>query len=460
MTAALDATVFANRFGLGATPTELAELGNNAREVLAKQLQGPPPLLAGDLPGSQQIIIGSLALRDKPAQPEGGVVAVAMRLGQYARPIYVAEAQARFAAAVDSPSSLLERLTHFWGNHFAVSVDKLAVLGLAGAFEREAIRPHILGKFDELLLAVERHPAMLLYLDNQQSVGPHSPAIEQLRRRTGRAAPGLNENLGREILELHTLGVAGGYSQQDVTTLSAMITGWSLGGAPGRLGAAGEPGVFVFREALHEPGPKTLLGKVYREEGQRQGEQALRDLARQPATAWHLARKLAQHFIADEPPAAVVDSVARAYLDHDTDLRATYTALFARPEAWEPSLRKFKTPADYLHSAWRALQLPAQRRPAAQGLLQQLGQRTYQPGSPAGWPDRSGDWDSASALLKRVELANATGQQWGSRINAQTLAEAVLGASLSTATRSAIARAQDAAQALTLLLAAPEFMRR
>ncbi len=459
MTAALDATVLVNRFGLGATPTELATVGSQAREVLSTQLQGPPPLLAGDLPGSQQIIVGSLALRAKPAQAEGGVVPIAMRLGQYARPIYVAEVQARFAAAIDSPCSLLERLTHFWSNHFAVSVDKLAVLGLAGAFEREAIRPHVLGRFDELLLAVERHPAMLLYLDNQQSVGPHSALAEQVRSRGRRAAPGLNENLGREILELHTLGVAGGYTQQDVTTLSAMITGWSIGGEPGPL-RSGEPGLFVFREALHEPGPKTLLGKAYGQDGQSQGEQALRDLARRPATAWHLARKLAQHFIGDEPPAVVVDTVARAYLDNDTDLRATYAALFARPEAWEPALRKFKTPADYLHSAWRALQLPAQRRPAAQQLMQQLGQRTYQPGSPAGWPDRSGDWDSASALLKRVELANATGHQWGNRIDTPALADAVLGASLSAATRSAIARAQDAAQALTLLLAAPEFMRR
>ena len=458
MTTASDATVFANRFGLGATPTEMATIGSGAREMLVAQLAGPPPLLAGELPSSQQVIKQTLALRAQRDRG-AGVAAGAMRLAQYARPVYVAEVQARFAQAVESPRSFLERLTQFWSNHFAVSVDKLVVLPLAGAFEREAIRPYVLGRFDELLLAVERHPAMLLYLDNWQSVGPHSAASEQVRRRGRRAPPGLNENLGREILELHTLGVDGGYTQQDVTTLAAMITGWSIGGERGPF-RAGEPGLFAFHETLHEPGAKTLRGKVYRQDGQSQGEQALRDLARQPATAWHLARKLTRHFVADEPPASLVDQVARAYLDHDTDLRAAYKALFDHPEAWNPALRKFKTPSDYLHSAWRALQLPERQRPAAQAMLQQMGQRTFQPGSPAGWPDGSGDWDSASALLKRVELANATGHQWGDRIDAQALAVATLGSSLSALTRSAVARAQDTAQALTLLLAAPEFMRR
>jgi uncharacterized protein (DUF1800 family) len=325
--------------------------------------------------------------------------------------------------------------------------------------EREAIRPNVLGSFSDLLLAVERHPAMLLYLDNHISIGPNSQAARVVARRANGREVGLNENLGREILELHTLGVDGGYTQLDVTRFAGMLTGWSIGGDAGRL-RGGEPGKFYFRDAFHEPGAKSLLGKSYGESGQNQAERALRDLALHPRTAQHLAGKLARHFVADEPPAELIDALAHAYLKSHGDLPTVYRALLDSPQAWAQPLPKFKTPSDYIYSAYRALSLPVQTD--KRGLLpfELLGQRNFQPGSPAGWPDRSVDWDGSSALLKRLEWADALAQRVGSRVNAVEIADASLGSTLRSATRTSLLRAQDGAQALTLLLASPEFMRR
>ncbi len=463
MTANIEAAIAANRFGLGARPGELAGLAGGAREALVAQLRQAPLLDAAALRSSADVLAEAIALRaerrkagddDATAQ-----VQVALKLRQVYRPIYIDEALARFRAGVASERSFVERLVQFWSNHFAVSIDKVAVEGLAGALEREAIRPNVLGNFTDLLLAAERHPAMLLYLDNHISIGPNSRAARFVARRGNGRAVGLNENLGREILELHTLGVDGGYTQADVTSFAAMITGWSIGGDAGRL-RGGEPGKFYFREAFHEPGSQSLLGRRYGEDGYAQGERALRDLAVHPRTAHHLATKLARHFIADEPSEAVVEAIARAFLDSHGDLPTTYRALLTRPEAWLTPLAKFKTPSDFIYSTFRALSLPVDD--ARRGLLpfELLGQRTFQPGSPAGWPDRSVDWDGSSALLKRLEWADALGQRLGSRVSALQVADAALGETLATATRSSLGRAQDGAQALTLLLASPEFMRR
>jgi uncharacterized protein (DUF1800 family) len=322
--------------------------------------------------------------------------------------------------------------------------------------EREAIRPHVLGRFSDLLLAAEQHPAMLLYLDNQQSIGPNSAAA-RLANRRGKDI-GLNENLGREILELHTLGV-GAYTQADVRALATLITGWSIGGNTGRL-RGGEPGAFFFREALHEPGDVTLLGKRYPAGGVDQGADALRDLAVNPHTARHLATKLVRHFVADDPPVAAVDRVTAAYLQSGGDLPSTYRALLDAPESWQSPLAKFKTPADYIHSSWRALSLPVGTTVRDLRVFEELGQRSFQPGSPAGWADRSADWDGSAALMKRLEWAQGMGQKLGTQSDAQALAAAALGASLTASTQRAIARAADGAQALTLLLCSPEFMRR
>jgi uncharacterized protein (DUF1800 family) len=490
--------IAANRFGLGARPGELGNIGADARGWLIAQLKGAPPVLQDSgLRTSDSVLVETMDLRrqqrERPAarrpasaapdpanaamepsdratstQPADASARNAdaqavLKLPQLYRPIYINEAASRLRHAVATDRPFIERLTQFWTNHFAVSIDKIAVLGLAGSFEREAIRPNVLGNFADLLLAAERHPAMLLYLDNHLSIGPNSRAAQAAKRRKNGREVGINENLAREILELHTLGVNGGYTQQDVTTFAQVLTGWSIGGnlAKGLLRASdGEPGKFTFRASLHEPGTKSLLGKRYAESDESQGEAVLRDVAMKPATAKFVATKLARHFIADDPPAGAVDQLAKSFTKNRGDLPAVYRTLVELQDAWAQPLAKYKTPSDYIVSTYRALQLPVDTSRRGLASFDLLGQRTYSPGSPAGWPDRGADWDGASALMKRIEWADAIGQRVGAQHDAADLAPQLLGATLSGETRAAIARAASGAQALTLMLTAPEFLRR
>jgi uncharacterized protein (DUF1800 family) len=472
----LSAAIAANRFGLGARPGELEVIERDARAWLSKQLAGRPPRLTdAALEPSSRILRQALELRRELAdarreRKQGAAseetIAAALKLRNIYAPAYLEEIYARLSHAVTTDRPFLERLTQFWTNHFAVSVDKIAVLGLAGAMEREAIRPRVLGRFSELLIAVEQHPAMILYLDNQASMGPHSRAAQLLARRGGGARKAdINENLAREILELHTLGVNGGYSEDDVTTFAQALSGWSIGGEPqgrrlARLADGGTPGEFHFREAFHEPGARKLLGKSYRDAGLGQGVEILEDLALRPETARHVSTKLARHFVADNPPPALVERLARTWLDSGGALSRVYEVLVDSPEGWAEPLSKFKTPADYIHSSHRALDLPLREKRRAVQTFEALGQRSLMPGSPAGWPDTSADWDGSSAVLKRIAWADAMAQRTGDLRSARELAPRILGATLSDETAKAVARAESAAQAMTLLLASPEFMRR
>ncbi len=360
----------------------------------------------------------------------------------------------------------MERLVHFWSNHFAVSADKQPLAALAGLYEQEAIRPHVAGNFYDLLLAAERHPAMIVYLDNQASMGPGSQAAALVRRNRGREL-GLNENLAREILELHTLGVDGGYTQADVSEFAKVLTGWSIGGTlgegravPARFGGDGGPsGEFHFRAAIHEPGDKTILGLRYRERGVEEGEHVLRTLALHPKTAGHLATKLARHFVADDPPAKLVERMADAYLESDGELRSMYRALLEANESWREPLAKFKTPHDFAISAYRLLGFAPENMQAITAFLTQAGQRPYTPGSPAGWPDTAASWNGGDALLKRIEFAAAAGRRIGDRIDPLARANEVLGP-LGEHTTMSIRGAESGAQAFALLLASPEFQRR
>jgi len=468
----LSPAIAANRFGLGAKPDELAQIGTQPRDWLCAQLAGAAPLLTGpELRSSSETLARGLEVRrelraakraaaEAASDDKANAAAAVMKIGQVYRPIYVAEATARFRQGVTTDRPFVERLTCFWTNHFAVSIDKNLVLGLAGSLEREAIRPNVLGNFSDMLVAVERHPAMLLYLDNHLSVGPHSRAAALRQRRKKGQQRGINENLARETLELHTLGVGGGYTQSDVTTFAEVITGWSIGGDGYGRFAGGEPGEFVFRPEFHEPGAKAVLGKRYPDTGYDQGVAVLRDLAVKPATAHFIATKLARHFISDDPPSRAVDHIANAFLSSNGHLPTVYRALVETPEAWNQPLAKYKTPNDYIVSTFRGLQLPVDGVRASLAPFEVLGQRTYSPGSPAGWPDRSADWDGASALIKRIEWADAIGQRVGSRLDAKQLAPQILGDNLTSATRTAVSRAASGAQAITLMLSAPEFMRR
>lgn len=374
---------------------------------------------------------------------------------------YGGQARARIVAALTTPAPFPERLVHFWANHFAVSADKLQTLGLAGTLEFETIRPHVGGRFIDMLIAVERHPAMLLYLDQAQSIGTDSMIAEAARRRGAKRQPGLNENLGREILELHTLGVGGGYGQPDVQELALALSGWSIGGYVRRpLGIEAPDGAFVFQPGWHEPGDRMLLGKRYSQQGEAQARAMLADLAVHPATAHHLATKLARHFVADVPPPALVNRLAAAHVESGGDLMAVYRILVAAPEAWATPMPKFKTPWDWTISALRAVGATAAPDLKIVGALNELGQPIWRSGSPAGWDDLAAAWAAPDALLRRVELAGRVAAVVGGRIDARALAPKVLPGVLSPGTAEAIARADTPQQGLAMLLAAPEFLRR
>jgi uncharacterized protein (DUF1800 family) len=373
-------------------------------------------------------------------EPDNGFIASAFR----------SEAYARFRMQFSAEVGFAERLVAFWSNHFSVSVAKGQFVRMtAGAFEREAIRPHVLGRFSDMLLAVEKHPAMLQYLDNTLSVGPGSRAGRNNRR-------GLNENLAREILELHTLGVDGGYSQDDVTSLARIITGWTTSG---RQGALAEPGVFVFNPAAHEPGVHRVLGRAYAEPGVAQGEAALADLARHPSTARFVAFKLARHFVADTPPPAVVRRLERVFLETEGDLRELAHALVSSEEAWTAPLTKIRTPQEFLIAAVR---LSGRLPDNVQQLLApaaQLGQPLWQPPGPNGFPDTAAEWGSPEGIKTRLEIA----AQYARRIpdiDPAALIETAFGDAASPETREALRRAETRQQALALLLMSPEFQRR
>lgn len=353
------------------------------------------------------------------------------------------EAAAAIALAMESPNGLHERLVAFWANHFTVARQKVNVL--AGIYVREAIRPHVTGRFEDMLLAVARHPAMLLYLDNNGSVGPDSRAGQRTRR-------GLNENLAREILELHTVTPAARYTQADVTSFAKVLTGW--GYASNR-----EPYGFEFRPNAHEPGDKTVLGRVW-PEGEAGGVQALTWLARHEATHRHLATKLVRHFVADDPPPEAVRAVFAVLRDTGGDLGAATRAVIRLPAAWSPPLTKLRTPTDYVLAVLRALEAPGdQAERFALGTLNYLGQPLWGARAPIGWPDVATDWAVPETMLRRVEWANGVSARGAGR-DAAALAEAVLGPLARPETLRAAARAGSAREALTIVLTSPEFHRR
>ncbi|MES3152151.1 DUF1800 domain-containing protein [Sphingomonas faeni] len=371
---------------------------------------------------------------------------------------------ARTIAALTTDTPFVERLVHFWANHFAVSTEKLEVTGLAGPMEFEAIRPHVLGSFADMLNAVERHPAMLLYLDQAVSIGPGSVVGLRSARR-GKRRGGLNENLAREIMELHTLGVRSGYTQADVTEFARAMTGWTVAGIGRGLGArvqdeaSAAPGAFLFLADVHEPGDRVILRKTYPAAGEAQAQAVLADLAVHPATAAHIATKLARHFAGDTPPPAMVARLQAAFLKSGGDLPTVYRALIASPEAWVAAPVKFKSPWEWYVSTLRALGTATVQRGAVVGLMNQLGQPVWKPGQPVGYDDIAAAWAGPDAILRRVEAAERFASRAGP-VDARALAPTLFPAALSPATAQGLARAESPAQALALLLVAPESMRR
>ena len=464
-----------NRFGLGA-PGRAAPASGDARAALEAELAAPDAgaLQKPELPGTPQAMAAFFAYNDlvkpkplpTPSPSATPVVAAAPNPAPSPTPTpapspapappnpifetFQAETRARVEAGVAAKVGYVERLVAFWSNHFCVSAGKgQQVRILAGAFEREAIRPYVLGRFADMARAAESHPAMLMFLDQAQSVGPNS--------RTGLGGKrGLNENLAREILELHTLGVDGGYTQADVTEFAKMLTGWMFAGKEGRMGT---PGTFVFNLNAHEPGPRTLLGRVYAQPGLAQGQAALEDLARHPAAARHIARKFARAFVADNPPPGLVRRLGDVFVKTDGDLGALARALVADDEAWSAPPAKMRDPWQMVVAAHRALGLDTSKPGPINSALTLLGQPLWTPAGPNGFPDASDAWLSPEGVKLRVELAQGFARQAKDAPPPEDLVARVL-PDAGPATREAVLRAENREQAYALLLMAPEFQRR
>ena len=418
-------------------------LNNIAMEMAPKDPAMQPPQTGTAAPPSQPEPMQPNAKQEaRPAPPQPPNVI---------QKTFRAEALARIQRAAMADCGIVERLVAFWSNHFCISAAKGGLARMwAGSFEREAIRPHVFGRFADMLKAVEQHPAMLFFLDNQQSLGPDSRAGINRNR-------GLNENLAREIMELHTLGVDGGYTQEDVTSLARIITGWTYAG---RLGQLGTPGTFVFNANAHQPGAHTVLGKSYEPNGVAQGEAVLADLARHPSTAKFVATKFVRHFVADDPPPALVGRLQDVFKRTDGDLKAMTLALIDSDEAWKAPLTKIRSPYEFMVATSRVLARVPEDPGRYLGGLNTLGQPLWAPAGPNGFPDTNAAWAAPEGMKLRLDIAAQVASRIADSIDPRELLEVIAADAASPETRRTVERAESRQQALALLLMAPEFQRR
>jgi uncharacterized protein (DUF1800 family) len=461
----VEAAIAVTRFGLGARPGEIDSARTDPKAFLRAQIRPdgadqPQGRLA---PSSENIaVFQGLRRERRELKGEADAAEELKQLQARIRAIAIDEMAARARLAAATPASFRERWTLFWANHFTVSATKGQVAPIAGSFEREAIRPYVFGRFEDMLTASSRHPAMLLYLDQATSIGPNSPAGQ--RRRAG-----LNENLAREIMELHTVGVDGGYAQADVTEFARALTGWSVSrgreaAAAGQPGAAdpGEPGAFMFRPFTHEPGARRVLGRTYANDGEGQGRAILHDLAAHPATARHIARKLAVHFVSDAPYASLVSRLEGSFRAGGGRLDKVAETLIDSPEAWRPEAAKLKSPYEFIVSTWRVAGVaPDLEQPQRfVGSMTALDQRPFSPPSPKGWPDSAAEWAAPDQIVKRIAWAEQAANTMAGFMDPGEAARQGLGARLSPEAATAIARAETRREAIAILLMSPEFQRR
>jgi len=486
-----EAVLALHRFGMGPRPGSLAAVGTDPRGALIAELDRPLALsAAASLPTSakayrtvadanarraarakqaqqqakkQQVAAVPTAPGDQAqaqAQTEGQAPAqgqakdaAEMAAKQAAdavpdpgRPIYLQEAKLRIEAALAADIGFAERLVWFWSNHFCISAYKIQ--SMSGAYEREAIRANALGHFVDLLLAVEGHPAMLFYLDNLGSMGANSIAGINRSR-------GLNENIAREIMELHTLGVRTGYTQDDVISFANVLTGWTLV-PPGDNPEHG--GEFTFNPRLHEPGGQTVLGKRYEQEDAEQGRAVLRDLAAHPATATHVATKLARHFVADEPPPPLVEQMAKTFRDTEGDLKQVAITMVSSDDAWRGSPSKLKRPSEWGVGMVRATGITVvdpTRFTAGQELL---GEGLWRPSAPKGYPDDEASW--IDGIGRRLDIANNFAERVAATADPQGIIEDVFASQIAPEVKQAVGRAESRQQALALLFMSADFQRR
>ena len=452
------AAVAVTRFGMGAQMGEIQEINGDGRGWLEAQLNAADLALirAPNLTSSEEIVARFVEFRKEQRGMRRADGEDAQKARRSLRRSLVAglvgDITARNTHATQTKHGFLERWVRFWGNHFTVSSRKFETIGLVGPFEREAVRPNAFGRFSDLLKTSALHAGMLLYLDNHRSIGPSTRVAK--RRKVG-----LNENLAREILELHTLGVDGGYTQEDVVAFAKALTGWTIAAPPLRSSGFGK---VVFEPRIHEPGSQTVLGKRYGQDDADQAASILNDLARHPSTARHIATKLARHFVSDTPPESAVQKLEAVFRDTEGNLTELARAVIHLDEAWSGDAQKLKTPEELLISAARALGGFAVFGGGRdlRKIYESLGQPPYGAPAPEGWPDKAEDWAGPDAIKKRLEWANRAGQRGQSRMGAEAFLEGALGPLASQNTRLWISRAESNAQALTLALMSPEFQRR
>jgi uncharacterized protein (DUF1800 family) len=446
-----------NRFGYGAKKDELSNAKADPQKWIKSQLL--PISFDNSQPSSHDVFIAheqyiqqkkqareqsknqNKAKEKKSSQSENKMINNSPRKALHSMSVDTLE------QAIQSSHSVSWRLLDFFSNHFSLTANGRLMAGLAATLEREAIAPNLLGNFEDMLLAVEQHPAMLIYLNNEKSYGPNSRIAKKRK-------VGLNENLAREIMELHTLGVNGGYTQADVIELAKGITGWSVKNGKKKYGTG-----FIFRATGHEPGTRTLLGKKYSQKDITQGQQMLRDLAMHPATAKYVCFKIAHHFVSETPSVALLSKMEETWLNTGGNIKQVMISLFDAEEAWQPSAQKYKTPREFVISTFRALGTKTSNNKSLLNWLTNLGQQPFNAGSPAGYSDNKDDWLGASALMARVDWSMMM-SGYRKKLNTEKIMTTALGESVSQHTYQTVMRAESRQQALTLLLMSPEFQRR
>ncbi|XQW86840.1 DUF1800 domain-containing protein [Thalassotalea piscium] len=442
-----NAIIALNRFGYGAKAGELNQAVKNPKQWIIQQLQ--PIAFDNRFPHSNDIFLDHEKFKKakkRLKQQKNTNQAKNPVLKNMARKNMNLMSADTLNKAISSSNSVSWRLLDFFSNHFSVTANGPLMTGLSATLEREAIAPNLLGKFEDLLLAVEQHPAMLIYLNNERSFGPNAKISKKKNK-------GLNENLAREILELHTLGVNSGYTQSDVIELAKGISGWSVFN-PSKERSVG----FTFRSNGHEPGTRKLLGISYPAGGIAQGEKMLRDIAVNPATAKHICYKLAHHFVSETPSETLLNDMENTWKLSGGDIKQVMISLFNSDEAWLETPQKFKTPREFVISSFRALgKTPKDKMLLAS--LAMLGQKPFNAGSPDGYSDSEKDWLGASALMARIDWSVKL-SSFREHINAEKIMHTALALPSTAHTYKSVIRAETRPQALTLLLMSPEFQRR
>ena len=469
----MDRLIAQNRFGLGARDDASA----NSLDFQIQAAHAPVITMAS-IPSSRVVMAdyqqfaanrreARIVLKDS-ADGDASAQLAKLESDQSRRVLsdhYRTAVRARFDNAVTTNHDFAERLVHFWSNHFAISADTPLLKGLAGSFEQEAIRPHIFERFSDMMVAAVHHPAMQTYLDQWKSIGPNSPHLSALRKRgkSRGSTAGLNENLAREILELHSVGVRGGYTQIDVRQLAMALTGRTIIGLNGNHNwpegmAFGD---VYFDDRLHETGVRTVMGRIYANDGEGQAIAILRDLAQHPSTATFLATKLAQHFVSDTPPPDLVRALETAFLKSGGDLATVYQTLIAHKSAWSPTPQKYLTPWEWSVAAFRSLGLTLESSAIhIEAQLADMAHPVWMPKSPAGFADISSGWVAPSALMRRAQMAHRIAQIMQSKNGNETLPAILQHRDYSDQSMAIFNGAADRQQLIALALMAPEFLRR